>query len=113
MRTNTVRNEKKPERIDFPTPSTPPNVDISNVPLNNNVLDVAVFSLSLMGSNSKEYLEEGHRTLKPYGIIMICEPKSKWEENPNKLVDTLKEIGFTANIERTTDKFIYVVGTKI
>ena len=44
---------------------------------------------------------------------MICEPKSKWEDKENELVDTLKEIGFTANIERVTDKFIYVVGTKM
>jgi superfamily II DNA or RNA helicase len=87
--------------------------DISNVPLKDGILDVAVFSLSLMGSNHKEYLEEGHRTLRPFGLIMICEPKSKWEDNPNKLVDILKEIGFTANIERITDRFIYVVGTKI
>ena len=87
--------------------------DISNVPLQDGVLDVAVFSLSLMGSNNKEYLEEGHRTLRPFGLIMICEPKSKWEENPNELVEILKEIGFTANIERTTDRFIYVMGTKM
>ena len=87
--------------------------DISNVPLQDGVLDVVVFSLSLMGSNNKEYLEEGHRTLRPFGLIMICEPKSKWEENPNELVEILKEIGFTANIERTTDRFIYVMGTKI
>ena len=31
--TRTVKNEKKPERTDFPTPITPPKVDINNVPL--------------------------------------------------------------------------------
>ncbi len=87
--------------------------DISNVPLEDNVLDVVVFSLSLMGTNYKDYLEEGHRTLRPFGLIMVCEPKSKWEDRENELVEVLKEIGFTANIERTTDKFIYVMGTKM
>ena len=87
--------------------------DISNVPLKDNVLDVVVFSLSLMGTNYRDYLIEGHRTLRPFGLIMVCEPKSKWEGRENELVDILREIGFTANIERTTDKFIYVVGTKM
>jgi hypothetical protein len=87
--------------------------DISNVPLKDNVLDVVVFSLSLMGTNYRDYLIEGHRTLRPFGLIMVCEPKSKWECRENELVDILREIGFTANIERTTDKFIYVVGTKM
>ena len=81
--------------------------------LNNNVLDVVVFSLSLMGSNYIDYLKEGHRTLKPYGIIMICEPKSKWEERENELISTLEEIGFNCRIVRTTDKFIYIDGSKI
>jgi hypothetical protein len=86
--------------------------DISNVPLKDNVLDVVVFSLSLMGTNYRDYLIEGHRTLRPFGMVMICEPKGTWEENPNELIDILKGIGFTANIERSTDKFIYITGTK-
>ena len=87
--------------------------DISNVPLEDNTLDVVVFSLSLMGTNYKDYLEEGYRTLRPFGMIMVCEPKGTWEENPTELLDILKGIGFTANIERVTDKFIYIVGSKI
>ena len=89
--------------------------DISDVSeyLNDNVLDVVVNSLSLMGSNYVDYLKEEHRTLKPYGIIMICEPKSKWEERENELISTLEEIGFNCRIVRTTDKFIYVDGSKI
>jgi hypothetical protein len=86
--------------------------DISNVPLDNNVLDVAVFSLSLMGTNYRDYLEEGHRTLRPYGLIMVCEPKGTWEENPTELLDILRGIGFTVDIDRVTDKFIYITGIK-
>ena len=89
--------------------------DISDVSeyLNDNVLDVVVNSLSLMGSNYVDYLKEEHRTLKPYGIIMICEPKSKWEGRENELISTLEEIGFNCRIVRTTDKFIYIDGNKI
>jgi hypothetical protein len=89
--------------------------DISDVSeyLNDNVLDVVVNSLSLMGSNYLDYLREEHRTLKPYGIIMICEPKSKWEGRENELISVLEEIGFNCRIVRTTDKFIYIDGNKI
>ena len=89
--------------------------DISDVSeyLNDNVLDVVVNSLSLMGSNYVDYLKEEHRTLKPYGIIMICEPKSKWEGRENELISVLEEIGFNCRIVRTTDKFIYIDGNKI
>lgn len=87
--------------------------DISNVPLEDNTLDVAVFSLSLMGTNYKDYLEEGYRTLRPFGMVMVCEPKGTWEENPTELLDILKGIGFAANIERVSDKFIYIVGSKL
>ena len=38
--------------------------DIANVPLANGVLDIAIFSLSLMGTNWVDFLVEAHRTLK-------------------------------------------------
>ena len=38
--------------------------DMKNVPLNNESVDIAVFSLSLMGTNVIEFLLEAHRVLK-------------------------------------------------
>jgi ubiquinone/menaquinone biosynthesis C-methylase UbiE len=38
--------------------------DISKLPLEPNSVDVAVFSLSLMGTNYIEFLKEAHRVLK-------------------------------------------------
>lgn len=87
--------------------------DVTDVPLHNNVLDVAVFSLSLMGTNYKEYFEEAYRVLKPMGLIMIAEPATRWEDREGELKGMLEESGFklTGDIKHT-DRFIYINGIK-
>ncbi|XP_050271037.1 ribosomal RNA-processing protein 8 isoform X1 [Quercus robur] len=40
--------------------------DMSKTPLDSSVIDVAVFCLSLMGTNYQNYLKEAHRVLKPW-----------------------------------------------
>ena len=87
--------------------------DITNVPLEDSVLDVAVFSLSLMGTNYKDYFKEAYRTLKPYGNIFVCEPAGKWEGREEQLRSELESVGFKCfGAIRNTDKFIYVDGIK-
>ena len=87
--------------------------DMSKVPLKDNLLDVAVFSLSLMGVNYVDYLKESYRTLKYNGHIFICEPSSKWKGREHELKQILKEIGFKCfDTIRNTDKFIYLDGVK-
>jgi hypothetical protein len=87
--------------------------DITNVPLNDGVLDVAVFSLSLMGTNYKDYFKEAYRTLKPYGNIFVCEPANKWEGREEQLRSELEEVGFKCfGAIKNTDKFIYIDGVK-
>ena len=87
--------------------------DIKKTPLNDAVLDVAVFSLSLMGSNSEDYLKEAYRTLKPYGNIFICEPAGKWNGKEEELKQMLENVGFKCfNAIKNTEKFIYIDGVK-
>jgi len=87
--------------------------DITNVPLEDGVLDVAVFSLSLMGTNYKGYFQEAYRTLKSYGNIFVCEPAAKWEGREEQLKAELEVVGFKCfGTIRNTDKFIYVDGVK-
>jgi hypothetical protein len=87
--------------------------DIKNVPLEGNTLDVAVFSLSLMGSNYTDYFKEAYRTLKPYGNIFICEPASKWSGREEDLKNILESVGFKCfGAIRNSDKFIYIDGVK-
>ena len=92
--------------------------DLSCVPLNNEVLDVVVFSLALMGTNYSESLLEAHRVLKKYGVVMIAEPRNRWSDDLGDLdeerVKTLmSETGFriTGDI-KVTDSFIYIDAIK-
>lgn len=87
--------------------------DISQVPLKDNTLDVAVFSLSLMGNNYKDYLNEAYRVLKPYGNIFVAEPAEKWLGREHELKAILEEVGFKCHKhEKNTGKFIYLDGVK-
>jgi ubiquinone/menaquinone biosynthesis C-methylase UbiE len=47
--------------------------DMKKVPLADEALDVAVFSLSLMGKNWHEYITEAKRCLVTNGILIIAE----------------------------------------
>jgi hypothetical protein len=64
--------------------------DVSQVPLEDSCLDVAIFNLSLMGLNSDDYLREAARTLKLDGQLWIYEVTSHFK--------SLKE--FSALLER-------------
>jgi hypothetical protein len=86
--------------------------DISHVPLPDNTLDVAVFSLSLMGINYVDYIKEGYRTLRSYGKLYICEPLKSWE-NEQELIKTISDCGFEdVIIFKKTPQFIYVTAMK-
>lgn len=87
--------------------------DIKNVPIEDGILDVAVFSLSLMGTNYNDYLKEAYRTLKTYGNIFVCEPASKWEGREEELKKALESVGFKCfSAVKNTDRFIYIDGVK-
>ena len=87
--------------------------DISDIPLENNKVDISVFCLSLMGSNYKEYLKEGYRILKPYGNMFLVEPQKKWENNSEKLISELESIGMKVVESYTSSRFLYVQCQKI
>jgi ribosomal RNA-processing protein 8 len=74
------------------------------LPLEDETLDVGVFSLSLMGTNYADYLKEAFRVLKQRfehfkmklngrGILKIAEVTSRIE-NLGKFKQTLHSIGF-------------------
>lgn len=66
--------------------------DMAETPLLDAELDAAVFSLSLMGSNMKDYLMEAWRALKPGGQLLIYHP-AKGNDRV-RFVDGLSKIGF-------------------
>jgi len=53
--------------------------DMTNVPLKENTVDVAVFSLALMGINVADFIREAHRVLRSDGILKIAEVRSRFE----------------------------------
>ena len=63
------------------------------VPLADSEIDVAVFSLSLMGANSSNYLREAARTLVFDGRLIICEASSRFPED-HEIRSRLEQLGF-------------------
>lgn len=55
--------------------------DMAKVPLGNAVLDAAIFSLSLMGTNFVDYLKEAKRCLKLDGHLWIAEPTARFKDS--------------------------------
>ena len=81
-------------------------------PLPNATLDVAIFSLSLMGLNYADYLQEAHRTLKSGGSLLIAETISRWTDKKHELLDLITSLGFTVVKEQEGDRFLYINATK-
>lgn len=76
--------------------------DMAHVPLDDGTLDVAVFSLSLMGANFTDYLREAHRTLKLDGQLHVIESTSRFNDR-DQFVRNLEGFGF--EVVRVEDKW--------
>ncbi|MFN9885194.1 MAG: DEAD/DEAH box helicase [Pseudanabaena sp.] len=66
--------------------------DMSHTPLNDDTLDASIFSLSLMGTNIKDYILEAYRTLKLGGQLLIYHPAEKHDRI--KFTSGLTKLGF-------------------
>jgi len=85
--------------------------DMVNVPLEDECLDVAIFSLSLMGANFSDYLQEAYRTLKLDGDLHIIEATSRFSDR-NKFIDGLKRMGFAVVSMEDKWKFTHIRALK-
>lgn len=86
--------------------------DMSEVPLDDAVLDAVIFSLSLMGANYIDYLKEAKRCLKLDGHLWIAEP-IKRIKNRKLFKELLDCIGFDIKgrpVEK--GKFVFIVALK-
>ena len=88
--------------------------DMSNTGLEGEILDVAVFSLSLMGTNWKDYFKEAFRMLRPGGLLKISEPASSWErDNFSELKLGIEAAGLQLLGDvRLSSKFVYLDAVK-
>lgn len=85
--------------------------DMAHVPLDDETLDVAIFSLSLMGSNFTDYLQEAYRTLKLDGQLHIIESTSRFS-GPGQFRTDLEVLGFTVISIHDMWKFTHIRAIK-
>ncbi|XP_071950434.1 uncharacterized protein [Antedon mediterranea] len=78
--------------------------NMAKVPLSDNALDVAVFCLSLMGTNWIDYLKEANRVLKIKGILKIAEVSSRFQ-NLKAFNLAMKRLGFSQIKKDISNKF--------
>ncbi|XP_019625103.1 PREDICTED: ribosomal RNA-processing protein 8-like [Branchiostoma belcheri] len=67
--------------------------DMTKVPLEDETVDVAVFCLALMGTNTSDFLREANRVLRLGGVLKIAEVASRFE-NVNGFIRGLGLFGF-------------------
>jgi superfamily II DNA or RNA helicase len=68
--------------------------DLAHVPLDDESLDVALFSLSLMGANFTDYIREAYRVLRLDGQLHIWEASSRFSDL-QAFINGLEAHGFT------------------
>ncbi|RYF12282.1 MAG: methyltransferase domain-containing protein, partial [Deltaproteobacteria bacterium] len=85
--------------------------DIAHVPLAKASLDVAIFSLALMGNNFTSYLHEAHRTLRQGGTLHIVEMTRRFTDVEG-FVAGLQAMGFSVKTCEPMWKFTHIVATK-
>ncbi|CAA7055231.1 unnamed protein product [Microthlaspi erraticum] len=91
--------------------------DMSNTSLESSSVDVAVFCLSLMGTNYSSYIREAYRVLRPSGYLLIAEVKSRFDPNnggadPKDFVKAVCELGFKSELKDFSNKMFILLHFK-
>ena len=76
-------------------------------------LDVAVFSLSLMGKNWPDYLKEASRCLNENGLLFISETTKSLSKRLETLRDEIKKLGFEIYKDEERGLFTFIEARKI
>uniref|UniRef100_A0A336MY89 Ribosomal RNA-processing protein 8 n=1 Tax=Culicoides sonorensis TaxID=179676 RepID=A0A336MY89_CULSO len=85
--------------------------DMAHTPLKSESVDVAVFCLSLMGTNLKDFIVEANRVLKPRGLLKIAEVASRFD-NVKFFISNVEKCGFTLLSKDLNDKLFYFFNFK-
>lgn len=86
--------------------------DIADLPLADCTVDIAIFCLSLMGTNIGDFLSEAYRILKPKGILKIAEVRSRFEgeaDGMKKFLRVLKRAGFDITEKPSSNKMFFML----
>ena len=84
--------------------------DMKSVPLPNDALDIAVFSLSLMCKNWPDYISEAKRCLATNGYLLIAETTKSLSASGrlSRLRDVIKENGFEIYNDEQRGDFTFI-----
>lgn len=77
--------------------------NMAKVPLDASSVDVAVFCLSLMGTNLEDFLREAHRVLKLGGVLKVAEVTSRISDTAD-FAKSLTRLGFKLQKEDISNK---------
>jgi len=81
----------------------------SKVPLAAKSVDIAVFCLSLMGTNFKDYIREARRVLRTKGRLVIAEVTSRIDDNA-VFVSAVEELGFkSVHMDTSNSHFVQFI----
>nr|XP_006628334.1 PREDICTED: ribosomal RNA-processing protein 8 [Lepisosteus oculatus]XP_015197289.1 PREDICTED: ribosomal RNA-processing protein 8 [Lepisosteus oculatus] len=80
--------------------------DMAHVPLPDGSVDIAIFCLSLMGTNIGDFVVEANRVLVKSGILMIAEVASRFE-NVRSFLSALSTLGFKLATKDTSNCYFY------
>ncbi|XP_040819887.1 ribosomal RNA-processing protein 8 [Ochotona curzoniae] len=81
--------------------------DMAQVPLQDESVDVAVFCLSLMGTNIRDFLEEANRVLKPGGLLKVAEVSSRFED-VRGFLGAVSKLGFKVISKDLTNSHFFL-----
>ncbi|KAI6646517.1 hypothetical protein LOD99_12638 [Oopsacas minuta] len=82
--------------------------DMRNLPIETATVHIAVFCLSLMGTNVLEFLLEARRVLKHRGNLIIAEIFSRFEDI-DKFISSVEELNFKiVSRDNLTDMFVLI-----
>uniref|UniRef100_A0A4X2K289 Ribosomal RNA-processing protein 8 n=1 Tax=Vombatus ursinus TaxID=29139 RepID=A0A4X2K289_VOMUR len=85
-----------------------PSLLSPQVPLKDESVDVAVFCLSLMGTNLSDFLKEANRVLKPGGMLKVAEVASRFVDMRGFL-GALAQLGFKLVSKDLTNSYFYLL----
>ncbi|KAI9555889.1 putative ribosomal R-processing protein 8 [Daphnia sinensis] len=80
--------------------------DMASVPLAMKAVDVAVFCLSLMGSNIHDFLKEANRVLRIGGLLYVAEVESRCK-NIQEFLKNIERFGFQLK-ENSLQKYFFL-----
>jgi superfamily II DNA or RNA helicase len=87
--------------------------NMKSVPVKDGGLDIAVFSLSIMGENWSEYILEAKRCLTRYGTLMIAETTKSLSGRLSELRNIIKQQGFEIYKDEERSIFTFIEARKL